>query len=77
MAPELRAVASVSMVNASHMAVSRTLSPALIAEYQTQLPDKKLLQDKLREFYELNTTDRGENGSGVVENGGMNSLCGS
>jgi predicted nuclease of restriction endonuclease-like (RecB) superfamily len=31
--------------------LSRTLSPALIAEYQTQLPDKKLLQDKLHEFY--------------------------
>jgi predicted nuclease of restriction endonuclease-like (RecB) superfamily len=34
-------------------ALSRSLSPALIAEYQTKLPDKKLLQDKLREFYEL------------------------
>jgi predicted nuclease of restriction endonuclease-like (RecB) superfamily len=32
-------------------ALSRTLSPALIAEYQTQLPDKKLLQAKLHEFY--------------------------
>jgi hypothetical protein len=32
-------------------ALSRTLSPALIAEYQTQLPDKKLLQSKLHEFY--------------------------
>jgi predicted nuclease of restriction endonuclease-like (RecB) superfamily len=32
-------------------ALSRTLSPALIAEYQTQLPDKKLLQTKLHEFY--------------------------
>jgi predicted nuclease of restriction endonuclease-like (RecB) superfamily len=34
-------------------ALSRTLSPALIAEYQLRLPDKKLLQAKLREFYEL------------------------
>jgi predicted nuclease of restriction endonuclease-like (RecB) superfamily len=34
-------------------ALSRSLSPALIAEYQLQLPDKKLLQAKLREFYEL------------------------
>ncbi len=34
-------------------ALSRSLSPALIAEYQLQLPDKKLLQTKLREFYEL------------------------
>src|SRR6201985_3184107 len=32
-------------------ALSRSLSPALIAEYQTQLPDKKLLQAKLHEFY--------------------------
>ncbi len=32
-------------------ALSRSLSPALIAEYQTQLPDKKLLQQKLHEFY--------------------------
>ncbi len=34
-------------------AVSRTLSPALVAEYQTRLPDKQLLQTKLHEFYEL------------------------
>lgn len=32
-------------------ALSRSLSPALIAEYQTQLPDKVLLQAKLHEFY--------------------------
>ena len=36
-------------------ALSRSLSPALIAEYQTQLPDKKLLQAKLHEFYALNS----------------------
>lgn len=35
-------------------ALSRSLSPALIAEYQTKLPDKKLLQAKLHEFYRLN-----------------------
>lgn len=35
-------------------ALSRSLSPALIAEYQTRLPDKKLLQAKLHEFYALN-----------------------
>ena len=35
-------------------ALSRSLSPALIAEYQTQLPDKKMLQAKLHEFYALN-----------------------
>lgn len=32
-------------------ALRRSLSPALIADYQTFLPDKKLLQSKLREFY--------------------------
>jgi predicted nuclease of restriction endonuclease-like (RecB) superfamily len=36
-------------------ALSRTASPALIAQYQTQLPDKALLQAKLHEFYLLNT----------------------
>lgn len=41
-------------------ALSRTLSPALIAEYQTQLPDKKLLQAKLHEFYLQNAPDGGE-----------------
>ena len=39
-------------------ALSRSLSPALIAEYQTQLPDKQLLQAKLHEFYQLNAVDR-------------------
>ncbi len=34
-------------------ALNRSLSPALIAEYQTQLPDKQLLQAKLQEFYAL------------------------
>ena len=38
-------------------ALSRTLSPALIAEYQTQLPDKKFLQAKLHEFYLQNSPD--------------------
>jgi len=41
-------------------ALSRSLSPALIAEYQTQLPDKKLLQAKLHEFYQMDVVDRGE-----------------
>lgn len=39
-------------------ALSRTLSPALIAEYQTQLPDKKLLATKLHEFYVLNAPEQ-------------------
>ena len=34
-------------------ALSRAMSPALVAEYQTRMPDKKLLQTKLHEFYEL------------------------
>ncbi len=34
-------------------ALSRSLSPAMIAEYKTQLPDKKLLEAKLHEFYQL------------------------
>lgn len=38
-------------------ALNRSMSPALIAEYQTQLPDKKLLQAKLHEFYLLNTQE--------------------
>jgi hypothetical protein len=37
-------------------ALNRTLSPALIANYQTQLPDKKLLQSKLYEFYHQNSS---------------------
>ncbi len=35
-------------------AISRNLSPAMIAEYQLHLPDKKLLQQKLHELFELN-----------------------
>jgi len=40
-------------------ALSRNLSPTLIAEYQLQLPDKKLLQAKLHELMtqELGTSD--------------------
>ena len=38
-------------------ALSRTLSPALIAEYQTQLPDKKMLREKLHEFYLQNAPE--------------------
>jgi predicted nuclease of restriction endonuclease-like (RecB) superfamily len=37
-------------------ALSRSLSPALVAEYQTRMPDKKLLQAKLHEFYALTET---------------------
>ncbi|RCW64454.1 hypothetical protein DES41_11578 [Pseudorhodoferax soli] len=38
-------------------ALSRTLSPALVAQYQTQLPDRQLLAAKLHEFYALSAPD--------------------
>jgi predicted nuclease of restriction endonuclease-like (RecB) superfamily len=38
-------------------ALSRTLSPALVAQYQTQLPDKQLLAAKLHEFYALSAPE--------------------
>lgn len=41
-------------------AMSRYLSPALVAEYQTQLPDKKLLQQKVNEIFE-STEDESKN----------------
>ena len=34
-------------------ALSRSLSPALIADYKLHLPDKRILEDKLRELAEL------------------------
>jgi len=34
-------------------ALSRAASPTVVAEYKTQLPNKKLLQNKLHEFYAL------------------------
>lgn len=39
-------------------ALSRSLSPALIAEYQRQLPDKNLLQAKLHELYQRTLDDQ-------------------
>lgn len=42
-------------------ALSRSTSPALVAQYQTALPDKKLLQAKLHEFYELATAETERN----------------
>lgn len=38
-------------------ALSRSLSPTMVSEYKTQLPDKKLLQQKLHELFE-NETDK-------------------
>ncbi|MDY0161435.1 MAG: hypothetical protein RBR64_08845, partial [Bacteroidales bacterium] len=34
-------------------ALNRTVSPAMIAKYQTILPNKNLLEQKLEEFYLL------------------------
>lgn len=39
-------------------ALNRSASPTLIAEYQTQLPDRALLQRKLHEFYEQALPDQ-------------------
>lgn len=39
-------------------ALSRSLSPTLVAEYTIQLPDKKILQQKLHELYEADTKDQ-------------------
>lgn len=44
-------------------ALSRSTSPALIAEYQTQLPDKALLRAKLQEFYLQNTQAMDKSGN--------------
>ncbi|MDR1877058.1 MAG: PDDEXK nuclease domain-containing protein [Flavobacteriaceae bacterium] len=38
-------------------ALSRSLSPTMVSEYQTQLPDKKLLQHKLHELFENSGTE--------------------
>lgn len=35
-------------------ALSRSLSPTMVSEYKTQLPDKKLLQQKLHELFNNN-----------------------
>ena len=40
-------------------ALNRTLSPALVAQYQTQLPDRGLLREKLHEFYVLSAGGEG------------------
>jgi RecB family endonuclease NucS len=38
-------------------ALSRSMSPALIAEYRLHLPDKQILENKLRELTELAESD--------------------
>ena len=38
--------------------LSRSLSPTMISEYKTQLPDKKLLQQKLHELFDNKTYEK-------------------
>ncbi len=38
-------------------ALSRSLSPTMVSEYKTQLPDKQLLQQKLHELFEQKADD--------------------
>lgn len=40
--------------------ISRQMNPAMVAEYQLHLPDKKLLQQKLNEFFQQNTEPNSE-----------------
>jgi len=44
-------------------ALSRSLSPAMVSEYKLQMPDKKLLQAKLHEFYQQFCSLEEEEGS--------------
>jgi len=39
-------------------ALSRSLSPTMVSEYKTQLPDKKLLQQKLHELFDNETNGK-------------------
>jgi predicted nuclease of restriction endonuclease-like (RecB) superfamily len=39
-------------------ALSRSLSPAMVSEYKTKLPDKKLLQQKLHELFDNETDEK-------------------
>jgi hypothetical protein len=38
--------------------LSRSLSPTMVSEYKTQLPDKKLLQQKLHELFDNATNEQ-------------------
>jgi len=44
--------------------LSRAMSPAVVAEYHTRLPDKEMLESKLREFYQM---ARGEEGGATAK----------
>ena len=39
-------------------ALSRSLSPTMVSEYKTQLPDKKLLQQKLHELFNSDAEEK-------------------
>lgn len=39
-------------------ALSRSLSPTMVSDYKTQLPDKKLLQQKLHELFDSESDDK-------------------
>ena len=39
-------------------ALNRSLSPTMVSEYKTQLPDRKLLQQKLHELFDNETNDK-------------------
>ena len=41
-------------------ALSRSMSPTMVAEYTLHLPDKKLLQDKVRELTEIAIEEEAE-----------------
>ena len=41
-------------------ALRRSISPALVANYQLHLPDKKLLEDKFREITEIAVSQENE-----------------
>lgn len=38
-------------------ALSRSLSPTMVSDYKTQLPDKKILQQKLHEIFDNKPND--------------------
>ena len=44
-------------------ALSRSLSPTLVADYQLHLPNKNILTEKLRELKELADVETGEDDS--------------
>ena len=41
-------------------ALSRSMSPTMVSDYTLQLPDKKLLQEKLRELTDMAYTETEE-----------------